>query len=45
MLYLRKQATHKGGFLMKNITQDIRYYQVILSYADKHGVTIMDVSS
>ena len=25
---------------MKNITQDIRYYQAILSYADKHGVTI-----
>ena len=37
MLYLRKQATHKGGFLMKSITQDIRYYQAILSYADKHG--------
>ena len=40
MLYLRKQATHKGGFLMKNITQDIEYYQAILSYADRHGVTI-----
>ena len=24
---------------MKSITQDIRYYQAILSYADKHGVT------
>ena len=45
MLYLRKQATHKGGFLMKNITQDIEYYQAILSYADKQGVTIMEVSS
>lgn len=45
MLYLRKQATHKGGFLMKNITQDIRYYQAILSYSHKHGVTIMEVSS
>ena len=30
---------------MKNIIQDIRYYQVILSYADKHGVTIIEVSS
>ena len=30
---------------MKNITQDIRYYQAILSYADKQDVTIMDVSS
>ena len=30
---------------MKNITQDIRYYQAILSYADKQGVTIMEVSS
>ena len=39
MLYLPKQTTHKGGFLMKSITQDIRYYQAILSYADKHGVT------
>ena len=39
MLYLRQQTTHKGGFLMKSITQDIRYYQAILSYADKHGVT------
>ena len=45
MLYLRKQATHKGGFLMKSITQDIKYYQAILSYADRHGVTIMEVSS
>ena len=24
---------------MKSLTQDIRYYQAILSYADKHGVT------
>ena len=24
---------------MKSITQDIKYYQAILSYADKHGVT------
>ncbi len=24
---------------MKGITQDIKYYQAILSYADKHGVT------
>ena len=24
---------------MKSITQDIKYYQTILSYADKHGVT------
>ena len=39
MLYLRQQTTHKGGFLMKSITQGIRYYQAILSYADKHGVT------
>ena len=30
---------------MKNITQDMRYYPVILSYEDKHGVTIMEVSS
>ena len=34
-----KQTTHKGGFLMKSITQDIKYYQAILSYADQHGVT------
>ena len=39
MLYLAKQTTHKGGFLMKSITQDIKYYQAILSYADQHGVT------
>jgi len=39
MLYLPKQTTHKGGFLMKSITQDIKYYQAILSYADQHGVT------
>jgi len=24
---------------MKSITQDIKYYQAILSYADQHGVT------
>ena len=39
MLYLPKQTTHKGSFLMKSITQDIKYYQAILSYADQHGVT------
>ena len=39
MLYLPKQTTHKGSFLMKSIAQDIKYYQAILSYADKHGVT------
>lgn len=39
MLYLPKQTTHKGGFLMKSITQDIKYYQAILSYADQHGLT------
>ena len=44
MLYYASKP-HKGGFLMKNITQDIRYYQAILSYADKLGVTIMDVFS
>ena len=44
MIYYANKP-HKGGFLMKNITQDIRYYQAILSYSDKHGVTIMDVSA
>ena len=44
MIYYANKP-HKGGFLMKNITQDIRYYQAILSYTDKQGVTIMDVSS
>ena len=29
MLYLAKQTTHKGGFLMKSITQDIKYYVVV----------------
>ena len=24
---------------MRSITQDIKYYQAILSYADQHGVT------
>ena len=44
MIYYANKP-HKGGFLMKNITQDIRYYQAILSYTDKQGVTIMEVSS
>ena len=39
MLYLPKQTTHKGGILIKSITQDIKYYQAIALYGFSYYLT------